>query len=218
MTRNGRVPGRRGYTLVETSLVVVVLSLFLGATARLVTGGSKAYEQGASVSALDSRARRAIERAASELSTSVRGSWSVTALAPLGTETLQFRPCEGSNAGTIVTGNARRLELRRDPADANNGVDDDGDGLVDEGLLVLVRDVGLSTETEAVLVRGVTEYAPGETPNAADDNGNGLVDERGFSIVSDANGTATIRLTIAGLDPDRRLVTRTVETRVYARN
>lgn len=218
LTRLRRSSERHGYTLVETCIVLVVLSLFVGAAARLVNGGSKAYEQNAGAAALDSRARRAVERVASELSASVRSTWSVTALAPLGTDTLQFRPCTGSSAGTITTGNLRRIALRRDPADANNGTDDDGDGLIDEGELVLTWDVGLSSETEAVIARGVAEYAAGETANAADDNANGLVDERGFSVVSDANGTLTVRLTLAAFDRDRRPVTRTIETRVYARN
>lgn len=210
--------GRRGFTIIEMSITLTVLAMVVGSVASIVLSGRKAYEQGMSVSAVEMQARRALERIASEITPAVRTTMTPTATAPLGTSTLSFRTCEGAIGGVVQTSALMRIELRQDPRDANDGLDNDGDGLIDEGEIALVRDAGGANEVDAVIVRNVSEYLEGETVNLADDNGNGLTDERGLSLVVDANGTLTIRLTLEAVDPNNQLVRRTVETSVSMRN
>ena len=112
-----------------------------------------------------------------------------------------------------------QIFLQPDPADPDNGLDDDGDGFVDECEVVLVENRGTADETRTVLVRRVQELLQGELPNGADDNGNGLVDERGFCIeqISDGAGV-TIRLTVLRRRPEGGIDTQTVGTTVWLRN
>lgn len=208
----------RGFTLVELSISVTVLALVGGSIGAIVLSGRHAYDQGMRVSSIEMQARRTLDRVATEFTGAVRTSLTTNPTAPLGASTLQFRQCEGSGGGVVLTSPPMRIAWRSDPRDANDGVDNDNDGLIDEGEVVLTRDVGAVDETEAVLVRNVAEYLEGETPNLGDDNGNGLNDERGLSFVMDADGTMTIRLTLAALDPDNRVVLRTTETSVHLRN
>ena len=105
------------------------------------------------------------------------------------------------------------------PGELDNGVDDNGNGLVDECRIEFQPDV----VGDPGLVIGwgsfVREYLEGEIPNGVDDNGNGLVDERGLCLTYDnASGVLTVRLTLERLDPLGRPLTRTVETAVQVRN
>ena len=88
-------------------------------------------------------------------------------------------------------------------------------GLVDDGLLVLTRDVG-GNDQRIVLCRGVREYFEGEVGDGDDDNGNGLTDERGFHIQR-VDGVLFVRLSLEESVPTGSVV-RTLETAVRLRN
>jgi hypothetical protein len=77
----------------------------------------------------------------------------------------------------------------------DDGADNNGNGLVDEGCLFWTRDVGEPSEKTHVIARGVREYLEGEEPNLDDDNGNGLEDERGFCLER-VGEALVIRLTL----------------------
>jgi hypothetical protein len=121
-------------------------------------------------------------------------------------------PADGS-----ITWETRRLQHQYDPDDANDGLDNDGDGLIDEGRVVLIRDSGGADEQTVVLCSDVREYLEGESADGTDQNGNGLIDERGLCFEL-AAGRLTIRLTLEVLDAEGRHATRTVETTVHLRN
>jgi hypothetical protein len=109
-----------------------------------------------------------------------------------------------------------------EPSETDNGADDDGDGLIDEGMIEFTRDLGAGTERIVRWARGVREYLAGENPNVADDNANGLTDERGLSF-SLTGRILTIRLTLQavgakGDGASGTVLSRTVETSVRLRN
>jgi len=110
------------------------------------------------------------------------------------------------------------IRFESDPADADDGVDNDTDGLVDEHQIVLVRNLGQADEVRSVILTNVAELLAGETANMADDNANGVIDETGFSIVADGTNTLRLRLTLQARDPKNNLVNCTMETSVHMRN
>ena len=118
--------------------------------------------------------------------------------------------------GSIVTV-PTRIALEYQTGEVNDGVDNNGNGVADEGTLVLYRSWGLADQRRVVLCRWVGEYAAGETGNGADDNGNGLADERGlrFSRVGDV---ITISLSLERPDSNARALVRTVTTSIWLRN
>jgi len=109
------------------------------------------------------------------------------------------------------------ITLEYEVSEVNDGIDNDGDGLVDEGQVVLVRDVGAPNAVRTVLVRGVSELLQGEQANGADDNANGVVDERGFNIRR-VGDLVSVRLSVEGVDDGGNLTVRTVETSFKVRN
>ena len=123
----------------------------------------------------------------------------------------------GFAGGIILWGPDTQIVLEYDPNELDDGIDNDGDGLVDEGQVVWIENPGVPGERRVVLCRGVPEDLEGEIQNLLDDNGNGLIDERGFSL--DVQGQVlTMRLTLQALDPAGRLLTKTVQSSVRIRN
>jgi hypothetical protein len=104
-----------------------------------------------------------------------------------------------------------------EPGEVDDGVDNDGDGLVDEGQVVLTRNAGSANATRAVLVKNVAELLQGEDLNGADDNGNGMEDEAGFCLQRDGE-VVHIRLTLESVDDTGNVLRRTTETSIRMRN
>lgn len=213
-----RSRSRRGLTLLESVIGLAVLAMLFSSALTLGVSGRRAFQQDLGSSTLEARSRHALERIAAQLTPVVRTTMTPNAQGQLGTSTLSFRVCEGAIGGVVQTSTMTQIRWQQDPADANDGADNDGDGAIDEGEIVLVRDLGGAGQTQVVLANGVAEYLEGEVPNLADDNGNGLRDERGLSFSADADGTLTIRITLTGVGQDNRQVLRTVETAVHLRN
>ena len=137
--------------------------------------------------------------------------------APLSSSWLTFQVVVGMEDGVPVFGPPVRLEFELDPDETDDGLDNDGDGVADEGRAVLVRNAGLPGEVRVVLSHWVRELLQGEEANGIDDNGNGLIDEPGLSFDVEG-GSLNVRLSLERPDPDGRLITRTLATSVLFRN
>jgi len=127
--------------------------------------------------------------------------------APVGGSSVTFRVRNGIASGAVTWGAETTIAWESDPGDARDGVDNDGDGLVDEGQVVMTDD----DRGTVVLVRNVPEFLDGETADNSDENGNGLIDEQGLSFELDGR-RLQIRLTLSKVGADGELVTRSVET------
>ena len=213
-----------GFTLVEMLIGATVLAMLVGSMGAVVLSSRGVYEQGLTSAALEARARRTVARIAHELTGAQSASLALTppsappAPEPPNASTIQFRTCTGFAAGAMTLSSLTRIELRPEPGDPDDGIDNDNDGSIDEKQIVLVRNAGTGSQVESVICGGVRELLQGETANMADDNGNGLRDEGGLSFALVGNGTVTIRLTLEARDPHGQLVMQTVESSVHVRN
>jgi hypothetical protein len=208
---------RRGSSLLEIVIAASVLLMLLGAVGNTVLTGGNAFKQGLSSAVLEGQARRMLERIAMEFSDVDRSSLAPNPLAPFGATSVQFARCQGFAAGAMLVGPTRRIALVLEAGELDNGIDDNGNGLIDERRVVLIPDITRPTETVG-LGGFVRELAEGELPNGLDDNGDGLRDEAGLSFRHDGNGTITISLSLERFDARGRLVTRTLRTSVRMRN
>jgi prepilin-type N-terminal cleavage/methylation domain-containing protein len=208
---------RRGFTLIEMMIGAVILAMLVGSMGVVVLSARGVYEQGLSSAALEARGRRTLQRISNELTGAIVELTTVPAANAEG-PAIAFQTCTGYTAGAMTKSSVTRIELRPEPGDPDDGIDNDHDGSIDEKQIVLVRNAGQANQIESVLCGGVRELLQGETANMADDNGNGLIDEGGLSFARDAHGTITIRLTLEARDPHGLLVARTVEGAVHMRN
>lgn len=185
---------RSGFTLVELVIGVTILAVLSGAVMLFTTSTSNAYRTVSMSIHNDAMARRGM-RKVKEL---LRGTGADQILPMMGaglwTDTVEFQQVIGQTGGVPEWAPLQRLELQEEPSDPDDGLDNDDDGLIDERVLVWIRDSGLPTERPVVLLRNVSELLGGERPNGADDNGNGLIDEPGACFDFD-EGFVTFRLT-----------------------
>lgn len=208
---------RSGASLVEIVIAFCVMTMLLGAVGNTVLSGNNAYKQGVSSAVLEGQTRRLLERIASEFADADRSSLNPNPLTPFCTSTISYARCQGWAGGAMVLGPTRRIQLVLEQGELDNGIDDNGNGLIDERRVQLVPDT--ATPGVAIELGGfVRARAAGELPNGVDDNGNGLVDEPGLWFLNDGTGTLTISLTLERLDPWGRLLTRTLQTAVRIRN
>jgi len=213
---------RRGVTLLEVVIATGCLVLLLGAIGTVAQRGRAAAEAGVSASALSGKAQRLVDGIASELMNASSASLPISPAAGRAAGQVDYRTVEGFDVvqGEIDEGPLRRIGRIPSPEDPNDGLDNDSDGLVDEGNVVLVLDTAATPACELVLASGVTEVLEGEIAgNNADDNGNGLVDEGGLSLQWQNGGTSVvIRATLGARGPGGDVLLRTVVTTVHLRN
>ena len=206
---------RSGFTLVELAVATALFLLLMSSAIVAARGGMEAFRSSQDLSDLETRARRALDRAVFELVACAASELNPSTTGPSGTEDLEFRQVVGLAGTAPVWGVPMSLAFEYGPEEVDDGTDNDGNGLVDDGLLVLTRDVG-GNDQRIVLCRGVREYFEGEVGDGDDDNGNGLTDERGFHIQR-VDGVLFVRLSLEESVPTGSVV-RTLETAVRLRN
>jgi type II secretory pathway pseudopilin PulG len=211
--RDRRRGSATGLTLVELVFALALLAGLALAAGSVTDRASDAFRETSANEVLTLRAHAALERTLEPLAEA-----EAAALPPLtlGSTTLTYHRAIGF-AGVTVWGPDTQVVLQYDAGELDDGLDNDADGLVDEGELLWFEAPGQPEEHRLVLARGVSEYLEGETPNGVDDNGNGFVDERGFWI-SGAAGVVAVRLTLERLDPQGRRLVCTVESSTRVRN
>ncbi len=176
------------------------------------------YRMAEAESQMDQAAHRALEDIVRNISDAGAGTlWDPTGV--FGASDLSFRRAAiyDSAGGTIGWGTESQIGWRLEPGELDDGLDNDGDGLIDEGEVFWLIDVGEATERSVVKIKSVAEFLGGEEPNLADDNDNGLIDEAGLDFQWDG-AVLTVRLTLLAVGPKGAQLTRTVQTSTRLRN
>jgi prepilin-type N-terminal cleavage/methylation domain-containing protein len=207
---------RAGFTLIEMSIALVLMSVLGGLYFMTTKSTTNAVGTGVAVAELDARVVRVVDRVCESLKSSSDDLVTPQATAPFSSNEIEFKRGLGADAGgAVVWGPLERFVLQYD--EANDGLDDDGDGLVDEGRLVWLENPGTATERTTILCQGVREYLEGETFDGDDENSNGLIDERGFAL-DFAGDRVTVRLTLVALDRSGHPLTSSAQRSVVFRN
>jgi type II secretory pathway pseudopilin PulG len=209
---------RAGFTFIELAISLTMLVLLLGTVGIVQQRGQKAARAIQTTSEVERRADRALRMVTNKIA-----GVGVSKLVPdptssLGADTITFQtPLAVSATGVVTWGNRMRFALAMDDGEIDNGLDDDGDGLVDERRLVLTLNVGTANEQTLDICHGVAKWLEGETPNGIDDNGNGVVDEHGFNVRRVGN-LLQMRLTVLKQGEMGSLVPWTATTAVLIHN
>jgi type II secretory pathway pseudopilin PulG len=206
---------RAGFTLVEALLAAALLVLLMSSAVLAARGGLGAFRATQETTDAEARVRRALDRAVFELMSAGASELLPDPSGNFGTSNLQFRKAVGLNGTTPLWGPSQSLAFEYAPDEVNDGVDNDGNGLIDDGLLVLTRDVG-GDDQRIVLCSGVREFLEGEVPDGDDDNGNGVSDEAGFNVHR-VGDVLFVRLSVEEALENGTIV-RTLETSVRLRN
>ena len=213
---------RAGFTMLELTIAGTLLIVVLGGLGVALQRGLGMFRQSTANQETDGRLDRALERIQRELLGASANSLAPDLTTVVGNPTtwsnaLEFQLATGWAGGAQTLGDVQRIELRLDRGELDNGLDDDGDGLVDDQEVVLIRDFGGLDEQEVVLFTDVAEFLEGEDPgDGDDDNGNGLEDESGLAFDLDGD-TLNVRLTV-GRNGPQGLILRTRTASLSLRN
>ncbi len=205
-----------GFTLIEMAITLVLMSVIGGVLFLATDSTSSAFRTGIAVAELDARALRTMERICEDLKASSSDLTTPQAVAPFCGDQVDYQRGLGTDAGgNLLWGPPEHLELEYEEAD--DGIDNDHDGLVDECSLVWTENPGVPGERRVVVSRDVREYLEGETFDGNDENENGLIDERGFAL-DFAGNHVTIRLSLEARDKKGYPIVSTVERTIAFRN
>jgi len=211
----GRLERQAGMSLVEVVIGGAILVVLLSTAVVAANGGLGAFRATQDTTDLETRVRRALDRLALELLSSARSELSPNPSGQFGTSELQFSKVVGLTGTTPDFGPPNRIAFEYERRELDDGLDNDGNGLIDDGQLVLTRSVG-ANERRVVLCHGVRELLEGEEANGADDNGNGIKDEAGFNAHR-VDNVLFLRLSLEARGENGPIV-RTLETSVRLRN
>jgi hypothetical protein len=198
------------------ALAIAIFSLVIGSAMTLLLDGKNATQATQQRANAARKAQSALDRALDEFreaSSTVNPDPS----GPQGSPSLQFQQPVSVVGSAVVWSGMLQLMWESDPADPLGGGDQDGDGLVDEGRLVLVRNVGALNERRIVLASNVPRLDPDELANNVDDNGNGVVDEGGFNIQR-VGDVFTLRLVVSEPGPGGQRQIGRAEASIRLRN
>lgn len=206
--------GRRaGFTMLESVIALVIFSTILSAGVIAMRAGQRSFRQTVTGTVLNTKASRAVNRIARRLTGARQLSVAISA----DTGTVSFQEVAGWAGGDPIWSGDSSIAFQYETGELDNGVDDNGNGFVDEGQVILTENIGDPDQRSVTLVHSVREFLDGETPDGTDENGNGIADERGlcFELVGDA---LRVRLTVQRRDSEGAVILRTLETTVGMRN
>jgi hypothetical protein len=211
-----RPSSRSGFTLIEVAISTLFFVLMMSVLGVVTMTSESAYKASTLATKLDGQGRRALVRVSDELTTISGTLMNPDPTGAGGTDQIEFQQAVGVANGAVVWGALTRIGFEYDVGEVDDGQDNDGDGMVDEGVLVFTRDIGVN-QARVVLCHDVRELAVGEVVNGIDDNGNGVVDEGGFSIQR-VGDVMVIRLWLETSAGGGETVGRQHQTRVRLRN
>jgi len=170
-----------GFSLVEVVFSIATSVAVLGSALLMTISLSRSTGQLRASDDLFGDVRRAVHKISDVLEPTVAALANPAVLSPLHTSWLQVQA--PPDLATGVPGAIHVIRREPSPSDPDDGVDNDGNGLIDEGLVVWIRNPGDPDEERIVLCRDVSESLEGEVPgNGLDDNGNDLIDEGGLAF------------------------------------
>lgn len=196
-----------GFSVMEMAIAASGTVVLFGIVAIGTQRAFGTYQGTVSATEVERNANAAMDRMVSLLADAGLTTIADDLSAPTGASGFTFQVRKGYASGAITWSPATTLSWESDPNDPRDDVDNDGDGLVDEGRVMVSDANGL----QAVICNNVTEYLDGETADTGDQNANGLEDEQGLSFVLEEN-RLTIRLTLAKVGADGETVTRSAES------
>lgn len=188
---------RAGFSLVEMLIVALLLSLTLGVVGMVARSSERAFQTGTTTADLELQTAQAIERIVVELRPTALASLAPDPLPGLGAEAVQYVHALDYVGGEIVNSSLRRLSFEYAEGELDDGLDNNSNGLIDEGRVVLTEDPGGAQERRLVLTRWVAE---------------------GGFLVERVGETLFVGLTLERRDAQGRALRRSARTSTQLRN
>ncbi len=165
-----------GITLLEVIIAAGLMTLVIGNSLVLSSDVEKHLSNNVIRLTVDDTCNRVVNRVSEQLRQVYPDSVNPTVLDD--SAALTFRKVTGYSGGTVQLGPEHGFEFQPAPGESDNGQDDNGDGRIDEGVLVYTEDGTSIVIAENVLGLGFTSANGGISFSF----GVGLVDRDGNVI------------------------------------
>ncbi len=126
-------PGQDGFSLLELTIVMLILSVVLGGVASVLFRTDLFSGDYSRELVINQTAWRIIDRLTDEIREADPSS--VNPLAMVDSNWISFRQVEGYANGALVLGSVLTYDYQVVPGETLNGADDNGDGRIDEGVI-----------------------------------------------------------------------------------
>lgn len=131
---------RYAFSYVEVTMAAALTLVVAGSVYGLANAGAAALYAGSVQSDLDASVRQAVEAMIPEIGGSGAGTFTPVPPSGLpGASTLTFQKNLGWSGGSILWGPPITYRFEYDPGEVNDGLDNNGNGVADEGVLVRVE-------------------------------------------------------------------------------
>lgn len=206
--RRGRPQRSSGFTLIEISISLTILSLLIVNIGMVTRTGGRAARSGLFEQLIEDELEQVLDRSRFALMSSSANNLYPTFTAPLSTTEISFSSSLGFENGTYIESDPERLSWESGP-----------DGI---GQMIWFQNPGEDNQRRVAWSNSVPILHRGELDNDSDDNGNGLNDETGMAFhvesESDQEVQVFIHLTIEKFDPDGNRVPTARSVNVTCRN
>lgn len=134
----------QGFSLLEVMIVTTILVIIVGGIFEVFSAGLNAYNTGTVLVDVQGLARRSLEKIVKE----VQGA-GIDTISQSGSTSITFQKATGYTDGSVTWGDTITIAFDYLDDENDNGVDDNGNRLVDEGKIEMTTDDGeggLTTE------------------------------------------------------------------------
>lgn len=128
----------RGFTMLEMMIAVAILAVAVPGIYLMFHSSADSYAAGSVQASLNAQVRDFLDRIAVDLSNSGVGTFSPAF--PNASTSLTFSRNVGYADGAVLFSDPVTYAFRMAPSETDNGLDDNGDGRVDEGSLERTED------------------------------------------------------------------------------
>ncbi len=119
-----------GFSMLEVMIVTAMLMVAITAIFQVIAAGTDHYNSGSVLVDIQAQARRMMDRIVTDLESS---GTSVVSLS--GSDSISFQKNTGYSGGSITWGNVITIAFAYETGEIDNGVDDNNNGIVDEGVI-----------------------------------------------------------------------------------
>jgi len=133
-----RRPKNAGVSLMELMIAIVIVAILTVMTYVLLFASIQSFSAGVTAAALNGQARDLLERLFAEIVDA--GISSLQPPFPNGSSSLTFQRNLGYSAGALTFDTPATLSFAYAPGEANDGIDNNNDGRIDEGRLMRIKD------------------------------------------------------------------------------
>ncbi len=141
-TPRSKHAARAGFSLVEAVLAISLFAMVLGTIGFVAISGSQAYRSSTVDSNLVQQGRRALGEVTDLLLTSRAASLEAYPEGPLWQDSIEVGRYASMATDGTVTWETVQIRFAYEQNEVDDGVDNNGNGLVDEGVLEVVTDCG----------------------------------------------------------------------------